>query len=399
MVQLGELSPWLSFTLICTLAVALAGIVTVALVVVIRLLGGRRAWSSMLRSRIRLPVLALLLSVLLWAAFTTTLPVRDALTVVNHVFLVAVILSASWLFGSVALYLEDLALSRYKIDGSDGWQARRARTQFLIVRRLTTVVTVIIAIGAALLTLPGVQAIGTTMLASAGLLSVVAGLAAQSTLSNVFAGMQLAFSGSVRVEDVVVVEGEWGYIEEITLTYVVVRIWDERRLVMPSTYFTQQSYENWTRHSTAILGTVFFDLDWGVDVSRMRAELNRILAASPQWDGQSSSLRVTDTAGGFVQIRALVSASDADTMFDLCRTVREEMVLWLQRHNPEALPRTRIEAAASESTSDHASFTKPSARSRGAATASHPPGQREGHESPDSHGTFESHEEHVAPSN
>lgn len=125
---------------------------------------------------------------------------------------------------------------------------------------------------------------------------------------------------------------------------MVVRIWDERRLVMPSTYFTSQSYENWTRHSTAILGTVYFDLDWGVDVARMRAELDRILANSPLWDGQSSSLRITDTIGGFVQVRVLVSAADSFSMFDLTRTVREEMLLWFQQHNPAGLPRTRIQA-------------------------------------------------------
>jgi len=189
---------------------------------------------------------------------------------------------------------------------------------------------------------------------------VVAGLAAQSTLSNVFAGMQLAFSGAVRLEDIVVVNQEWGYIEEITLTYVVVRVWDERRLVLPSTYFTQQPYENWTRESTAVLGTVFFDLDWGVDIPRMRAQLDRILDGSGLWDGEASSLRVTDTIGGFVQVRALISAADAFKMFDLSRTVREEMLLWLQKENPEGLPRTRIQTVQR----DGEEFPKPARRAR-----------------------------------
>jgi len=340
---LGQL-PWLTFAIWCVAAGAAAVAITFVVTLAIRLVARGRDWAGTLSKRMRRPLLALLLAVLLWIAVDTSLPVRAPIELLDRLFLVAVIATVAWFTGSAAIYFEDLALSKYARDGSDGWQARRARTQFLILRRLTAAGTVVIAVGASLLTLPSVQAVGATVLASAGLISIVAGLAAQSTLSNVFAGVQLAFSGSVRVEDIVVVDGEWGYIEEITLTYVVVRIWDERRLVMPTTYFTQKPYENWTRHSTAVLGTVFFDLDWGVDIERMRAELDRILQASELWDGSASSLRVTDTVGGFVQVRALVSAADAFSMFDLCRTVREEMLLWLQKHNPAGLPRTRIQA-------------------------------------------------------
>lgn len=366
MLRLWDLPEWLTFAIMCVVALAVSVVAVFVMVRVTRTVGRGRRWATMLEERMHPPTLALLVSVLLWISVRSSLPAREALPVLDSVFLIAVILAVAWFLGSVAIYFEDLALARYARDGSDGWQARRARTQFLIIRRLTAAATVVIALGAALLTLPGVQAVGATVLASAGLISVVAGLAAQSTLSNVFAGMQLAFSGAVRVEDIVVVQGEWGYVEEITLTYVVVRIWDERRLVMPSTYFTQQAYENWTRHSTAVLGTVFFDLDWGVDVDRMRAELDRILEASELWDGEASSLRVTDTVGGFVQVRALVSAADAFSMFDLCRHVREEMVLWLQKHNPAALPRTRIQTIEREGET----FPKARAIRGGAATGS-----------------------------
>ncbi|MCX7522950.1 mechanosensitive ion channel family protein [Microbacterium sp. STN6] len=335
---------WITLLVSLLVAAIVVSAAAVAFSLIVRAFGHHRQWAVMLRRRLRLPLVALLAAIFAWAAVLVPRPSGELREVIHHVFLVLVVLTAAWFLGSLTIYFMDLGLARYATDGSDGWQARRARTQFLILRRLTVVATVVIAVGAALLTFPGVQAVGATVLASAGLVSVIAGLAAQSTLSNVFAGMQLAFSGAVRVEDVVVVQGEWGYIEEITLTYVVVRIWDERRLVLPSTYFTQQSYENWTRHSTAVLGTVFFDLDWGVDIQRMRAELDRILAESDLWDGEASSLRVTDTVGGFVQVRALVSAADAFAMFDLTRVVREEMLLWLQKQNPAGLPRMRIQA-------------------------------------------------------
>jgi hypothetical protein len=180
------------------------------------------------------------------------------------------------------------------------------------------------------------------VLASAGLVSIVAGLAAQSTLANVFAGMQIAFSDAVRVDDVVIVEGEWGRIEEITLTYVVVHIWDDRRMVLPSTYFTSQPFQNWTRRNSELLGSVEFDLDWRVTPGEMRAELERILARTDLWDGRTSVLQVTDAVGGYVRVRILVTAIDAPTLFDLRCYIREEMVAWLYRSSPQSIPRARV---------------------------------------------------------
>ena len=181
---------------------------------------------------------------------------------------VAVIVVVAWFVGALAIFFEDLGLARYRIDTADNRIARRVRTQVLILRRLTLVVVVVIAAGAILLGFPGVEAVGASVLASAGLVSVVAGLAAQSTLANVFAGIQLAFSDAIRIDDVVVVEGQWGLIEEITLSYVVVHIWDDRRLVLPSTYFTTTPFENWTRRNSELLGAVELDLDWRVDPGR-----------------------------------------------------------------------------------------------------------------------------------
>ena len=220
----------------------------------------------------------------------------------------------------------------------DNRTARRMRTQVLILRRLTVSVVVVVALGAALLSFPGVRAVGASLLASAGLISVVAALAAQSTLANVFAGVQLAFSDAIRLDDVVIAEEEWGWIEEITLSYVVVRLWDDRRMVLPSTYFTSTPFQNWTRRSSELLGAVELDVDWGVDVGAMRTELARVVGSTELWDGRTQVLQVTDAVGGVVRVRALVTAVDAGTLFDLRCHVREQLVSWVQREDAPRAP-------------------------------------------------------------
>ncbi len=206
-------------------------------------------------------------------------------------------------------------------------------------------IVVILGGAAILMTFPRFSDIGTTVFASAGVLSVVAGLAAQTSLGAVFAGMQIAFSGAIRVGDVVQLENGqwWGRIEEITLSYVVVRLWDERRLVLPCTYFTTEPFENWTRSATEIMGAVEFDVDFSVPFSEMRAELDRLLSESDLWDGRRGVLQVTDAIGGMVRVRIVVSAPNAGALFDLRCAVREGMVNWVQ-HNG-VLPTQRIEAA------------------------------------------------------
>ncbi len=202
---------------------------------------------------------------------------------------------------------------------------------------------VVLAVGIALLTFPAVRALGTGLLASAGLISIVAGLAAQTSLVNVFAGVQLAFTDAIRVDDVVVVQKEWGRIEEITLTYVVVHLWDDRRLILPSTYFTTTPFENWTRRQAAVMGTVELDLDWRAPVEAMRAELRRVLASTELWDGRTGVLQITDATLGYVRVRVVVSAANSGSLFDLRCLVREALIDCLQRDFPEALPHTRWE--------------------------------------------------------
>lgn len=339
----------IGFALLVTAAAALV------LHLVFRALARRERWAAVLSRRTKHPTRTMLLVALVWAAFVTSIP-RDADAYpwrdeVSHTFLIVTIGVGTWLACEIAIFLESLGLHRYRVDVPDNRVARRIRTQVLVLRRLTVAVLVIIGVGAILLTFPGVEAAGASVLASAGLISVIAGLAAQSTLGNVFAGMQLAFSGSIRVDDVVVVEQQWGRIEEITLTYVVVHLWDDRRFVLPSTYFTSTPFENWTRTNSELLGAVEFDLDWRVRPGEMRAELERILERTELWDRRVQVLQVTDAVQGFVHVRVLVTAHDAPSLFDLRCYVREELVAWIQRTHPDAQPVQRVlmvDAAAAE---------------------------------------------------
>ncbi|WP_018638886.1 mechanosensitive ion channel family protein [Parafrankia elaeagni] len=255
----------------------------------------------------------------------------------------ALIAAIAWLVGVLAFVVEDLALSRYRMDIADNRHARRIRTQVILLRRITVLVISLIAIASMLMTIPSVRVAGASIVASAGVVGIIAGLAAQTSLANVFAGLQLAFTDAIRVDDVVVVEDEWGRIEEITLTYVVVHIWDDRRMILPSTYFTTNPFQNWTRRESAVLGAVEFDLDWSVPVNDMRAEMHRIVENTELWDRRVSVLQVTDAIGDHVRIRVLVSGKDGPTTFDLRCHVREALVDWLRRRHPVALPRTRIE--------------------------------------------------------
>src|SRR6478735_3917858 len=266
----------------------------------------------------------------------------------DHVLLIALIGSLAWLAIAMLLIIEAMVLTRYRVDVADNRRARRLRTQVILARRIGVALIAVVALGSMMLTFPAIQALGAGLLASAGVISIVAGLAAQTSLTNVFAGLQLAFTDAIRVDDVVVVEKEWGRIEEITLTYVVVHIWDDRRLILPSTYFTTTPFENWTRRQSEVMGTVEFDLDWRAPVEAMRAELTKVLAGTELWDGRVGVLQITDATGGFVRVRILVSAADSAALFDLRCLVRETMVTFLQQDHPQALPHQRWEQAADD---------------------------------------------------
>ncbi|MDG5485783.1 mechanosensitive ion channel family protein [Mycolicibacterium gadium] len=269
---------------------------------------------------------------------------------VDHTLLILLIVTLTWLVVGLVRVAERRMIARYGGGGEEISDAdrrwRRVRTQVTVLRRLAIAVVVILGGAAILMTFPSFSNIGATVFASAGLLSVVAGLAAQTSLGALFAGMQIAFSGAIRVGDVVQLENGqwWGRIEEITLSYVVVRLWDERRLVLPSTYFTTEPFENWTRSDTEIMGTVEFDVDFSVPFNDMRAELDCLLAESELWDGRRGVLQVTDAVGGMVRVRIVVSAPNAGALFDLRCAVREGMVDWVQHR--QVRPIQLIEPAA-----------------------------------------------------
>ena len=333
---------WLGLAIAVVIALVAVFVVIGVLSLIVRGIARLRpgVYQTLAQTRQRLRVLMALLAV--WAAVSITLPVEDLSDVVNYVFLIAVIAASGWLLIAIVNLLLNRTIARYPTDVPDNRAARRVRTQVQLIRRVLAAVIVILTIGAILLKLPGAQALGASVLASAGLVSVVAGIAAQSALANVFAGMQLAFSDAIRVDDVVIADGEWGRIEEITLTYIVVSIWDQRRLVLPSTYFTTTPFQNWTRNATELLGEINFDLDWRVNIDQMRAQLKKVVAESDLWDGRTANIQVVDATGGFVRVRVLISAADSGAQWDLRTHVREEMVTWLQAKNPAALPRTRV---------------------------------------------------------
>lgn len=327
--------------------VAAAFVLATILSVTVRRIGRRSPLAREMSLRMRRPtrVLLMVVAVALAVRYSAD-PDEPWLPVLQHLLLIAGIVAFTWLVGAFAFVVEDRVLARVPLDVADNRHARRLRTQVTIVRRLTVAVLVVCGAAGVLLTFPEARAAGASLFASAGLLSIVAGLAAQTSLANVFAGMQIAFTDAIRVDDVVVLEGEWGRIEEITLTYVVVHVWDDRRLILPSTYFTTTPFQNWTRRSAELLGTVELDLDFQVSFRAMRAELDRLLARTELWDERVGILQVTDAVGGTVRVRVLVSAVDAPTLFDLRCFVREGLVEWLQTEAPHALPRTRLEGLA-----------------------------------------------------
>jgi small-conductance mechanosensitive channel len=341
---------WLTLG-IALVAVVVAVVAASALAsIILRVSARGREWGGILVRRMRWPFRTIIAVIGVWIAVAISFPVAEWRPAVDHMFLIAVIGAGAWLVCQLFLFLTDLGMRRYRIDVADNRLARRARTQLAIVRRLVVVIVVVVALGVILFTFESVRALGASVLASAGIASIVAGLAAQSVLANLFAGIQLAFSDAIRVDDVVVVEGEWGRIEEITLNYVVVGIWDDRRLVLPCTYFTSQPFENWTRTTSELLGSVELDLDWRVSPAAMRDELDRVLERTELWDKRTKVLSVTDAVGGLVRVRVLVTAADAGTLFDLRCFVREELVHWVQRTHPEAAPAQRVLLQAGAST-------------------------------------------------
>ncbi len=248
-----------------------------------------------------------------------------------------------WLLGTLVRAGEHVLLQRLRLDVRDKLRARKIHTQLRLLRRILFVGIGIFTLGSALFQFEEMRRLSTALLASAGVAGIVIGFAAQRTLGNLIAGVQIAITQPIRIDDVVIVEGEWGWIEEITLTYVVVRIWDQRRLVVPIQFFLEKAFQNWTRVSSEILATAFVYVDYRAPVAAIREELGRILDKCDYWDGRVWRLHVSAATDRTLQLRALMSAADSPTAWELHCEVRERLVAWIRDTHPEALPRLRAD--------------------------------------------------------
>ncbi len=236
----------------------------------------------------------------------------------------------------------DVVELRADVSVEDNLRARRRRTRAAILGRIGSLFILFVTLCLMLLSVPGIRTVGVTLMASAGIAGLVVGAAAQPALKNLIAGIQMAFTEPIRLDDVVIVDNEWGRIEEIRLTFVVIRLWDERRLVVPVSKFLEQSFQNWTRETSQLMGSVFWHLDPAADIERVRATLELLVRANPRWDGRFLNLQVTDMKPDAIEVRALMTAKDASLAFDLRADVREQMLAWLRVEMPEALPRRRL---------------------------------------------------------
>ncbi len=252
------------------------------------------------------------------------------------------IFSFTWLLIRIIKLIKKLVISNYDVHAADNLKARKIYTQFTILERIFIFILIIFALGIALMSFDSIKEIGISIFASAGVAGIIIGFSAQKMIGAILAGVQIAIAQPIKIDDVVVIEGEWGRIEQITLTYVVIAIWDKRRLVVPTTYFIEKPIQNWTKSSTDIIGTVFLYTDYKVPIDALRKKLNRILKDSDLWDGQKSALQVTNATATNVEIRAMMSAKDASNAWDLRVHVREKLIIFLQKNYPESLPHTRV---------------------------------------------------------
>jgi small-conductance mechanosensitive channel len=348
--QLQSALAWLPGWLVGILVLVAAGIVAlsahlVLIAIVRRTLGARRLFLAMLLARTsaatRLALLVFFMSGALPAA-----PFDPAVRAgIAHGLLVAFILLVGW-FAIIAVHLAaETYLRRFSLDAADDLLARKHVTQLRILQRSADTLVIVITIAAALVTFEPVRQYGVSLFASAGVVGLAVGLAARPVLSNLIAGVQIAMTQPIRLEDAVVVENEFGWIEEIAAAYVVIRVWDQRRLIVPLSYFIEKPFQNWTRQNPQLIGTVDLHLDYAAPVERIREKLGEVLAQSSLWDRRVVDLQVAGASERTILVRALVSAKNAGALNDLRNEVREKLLAFLRERHPEALPRYRAEVA------------------------------------------------------
>jgi len=329
-----------------------------------RLLHGRRPYLRMVIEATKKPTRLALLILALAIALPAAPLGAETMTVLARILGLATICLLGWIALTVLQIAANLYLSNFRIDVADNFLARKHVTQIRVLVRVLDTVIILITLGFALMTFDSVRQYGVSLFASAGVAGVVFGLAAQPVLSNLIAGVQLAVTQPIRLEDAVTVQNEYGWIEEITATYVVIRLWDLRRLIVPLNFFIQQPFYNWTRQAAANMGTVLLYLDYAAPIDRIRQKAGEIVAQSQQLSGKVINVQVTNTTAQAIEVRVLLSADSAGDTSDLCAYVREKLVGFLQREHPEALPRSRSETIEPQGRMERP--TPKAAQSRGA---------------------------------
>jgi small-conductance mechanosensitive channel len=341
---LGYIPDWAISLMILALAI-LAGLIAHRLIfdILTRLVAERDLFWRSLVSRTARPARFAVLVVAMSFASTVAPLTTWQEGALRHILLIAFIVLVAWIIRSALHIWSTVYLRRFKLDAEDNLLARKHVTQFRIFRRVADSLLVVLAAAAALMTFNEVRQYGVSLLASAGAAGIVVGLALQPVLKNLLAGVQLAVTQPIRIDDALLVEGEWGRVEEITSTYVVVKLWDWRRMILPLNYFIEKPFQNWTRESASIIGTVMIYLDYRAPVDAIRAKAEEVARNSSLYDGRVFNVAVTDFREQTMELRILISAADASRAFDLRCEMREAVIGFLRQTHPEALPRVRIE--------------------------------------------------------
>ncbi|HEX5780081.1 MAG TPA: mechanosensitive ion channel domain-containing protein [Xanthobacteraceae bacterium] len=333
---------WVTSIILLALAVLIAyGLHAIMFRALRRVLPADRLFVRILFNRLHGPS-RLALIILVVGAVLPAIPFPPAIAAAaRHALLVALVVLLGWSALAATRLGASLYLQRFRIDAPDNLIARKHTTQIRIVERIVATIVVLFTAAGILMTFEPVRQYGLSLFASAGVAGIVAGLAARPVLSNLFAGLQIAVAQPIRIDDVVIVEKEWGRVEEITSTYVVVRTWDMRRLIVPLTYFTEKPFQNWTRESTALLAPVHLYLDYTAPIGALRRKVDEIAEASSLWDRVTKNVQVTDSTADGIKVRVLLSARNSGEQWDLQCEVREKLIAFLQDEHPDALPRQR----------------------------------------------------------
>lgn len=297
---------------------------------------------ALITKYIKVPIILLSLLFIVYLSISFLNLPKTADQIIKYLLVLSTILLVSWLLISLIALIRRIILLHYDIKSADNLLARKVHTQFRVIERVANIFIVIITFAAILMIFEPIRQVGISILASAGLLTAIIGFAAQQSLSSILAGVQIAITQPIRIDDVVIVENEWGIIEEINLSYVVMRIWDKRRLIIPINYFLQKPFQNWSHNSTDLLGTVFIYTDPSVPVDKLRQQLDRVVKQSPLWDGVACLIHMTDVKNNIVELRLTVSALNAPDLFNLRCLAREKLMSYIALNYPESLPQTRL---------------------------------------------------------